>query len=130
MGRVAYFLPILLGGAFLGACEPIDTTVLRDIEETASTARAAADGMNANATQVQEAMDDPAGALRTATLGATFAKTRTAEPNLFVLTDLQTGCQWLATYGPAGEASSIAPRRGAGGRQRSIAMAVDTGGTP
>ncbi len=126
--RPGYLISALLGGACLAACEPVDTSVLRDIEETASTARAAADGLNANASRIQEAIDDPVGALRTATLGATFTRTATDEPNLFVLTDLQTGCQWLATYGPGGEVSSIAPRAepGAqGARQRCIALAAD-----
>lgn len=97
-------------GAALAACEPIDTSALREIEETAQAARTTADGLNARASEIQGAIDDPVGALRTAALGATFTRTPTAEANLFVLTDSQTGCQWLATYGPDGEAVSLVPR--------------------
>jgi len=113
----------LSAGVALAACEPIDTSALREIEETAKAARTTADSLNARASDIQGAIDDPVGALRTAALGATFTRTPTAEANLFVLTDLQTGCQWLATYGAGGEAVSLVPRTepdGQGTRQRCI----------
>jgi len=122
-------LVALLAGAALAACDPIDTSALREIEETAQAARTTADSLNARASEIQGAIGDPVGALRTAALGATFTKTPTAEANLFVLTDLQTGCQWLATYGPGGEAVSLVPRTEPGEqgtRQRCIS--IDGGG--
>lgn len=112
-------------GLALAACDPIDTSALREIEETAEAARTTADRLNACAADIQGAIDDPVGAMRTVALGATFTKTPTAEANLFVLTDLQTGCQWLATYGPGGEAVSLVPRTEPGGqvaRQRCISI--------
>lgn len=118
-------LVALAAGAVLAACEPVDTSALREIEETAEAARTTADNLNARASEIQGAIDDPVGALRTAALGATFTKTPTAEPNLFVLTDLQTRCQWLATYGPGGEAVGLIPRTEAGeqgARQRCISI--------
>ena len=121
--RIQTTLAAVSAGVALAACEPIDTSALREIEETAAAARTTADGLNARASEIQGAIDDPVGALRTAALGATFTKTATAEENLFVLTDLQTGCQWLTTYGPGGEALSLVPRTEQGGentRQRCI----------
>jgi hypothetical protein len=108
----------------VAACDPIDTSALQDIEAAAETARATADKLNARASDLQGAIDDPVGAVGAAALGATFTKTPTAEANLFVLTDLQTGCQWLATYGPD-NAASITPRTGSDGqalRQRCITL--------
>jgi len=115
----------LAASVVLAACEPIDTSVLQDIEKAAESARTTADDLNSRAPEIQSAIADPVGTLRAAALGATFTKTPTAEANLFVLTDLQTGCQWLATYGPDGQAVSIAPRTEPGGtdtRQRCIAI--------
>jgi len=103
-------LVAMAAGIMLAACEPIDTSALQEIESAAEAARTAADKLNARASDIQGAIDDPVGAVRAAALGATFTKTPTAEANLFVLTDLQTGCQWLATYGPDNAVSSIAPR--------------------
>ena len=114
-------------GAALAACEPIDTSALHEIEETAQAARTTADGLNARAAEIQGAIDDPVGALRVAALGATFTKTPTAEANLFVLTDLQTGCQWLATYGPGGEAVSLVPRTEPG-RQSTVQRCIPIDG--
>lgn len=108
--KIKTALAALSAGVALAACDPIDTSALREIEETAEAARTTAEGLNARASEIQGAIDDPVGALRTAALGATFTKTATAEENLFVLTDLQTGCQWLATYGLRGEAVSLVPR--------------------
>lgn len=116
----------MAAGIALAACEPIDTSALRDIEEAAGAARATADELTARASGIQGTIDDPVGALRAAALGATFTRTPTAETNLFVLTDLQTGCQWFATYGPDNVAASIAPRMEPSGqvvRQRCIAIA-------
>jgi len=116
-------LVAISAGVALAACDPIDTSALQDIEAAAEAARASAEDLNSRASEMQAAIDDPVGALRTAALGATFTKTPTAEANLFVLTDLQTGCQWLATYGPGGEAVSLVPRTEAGEqgpRQRCI----------
>lgn len=118
-------LVAMSAGVALAACDPIDTSALREIQETAEAARTTADSLNARASEIQGAIDDPVGALRTAALGATFTKTPTAEANLFVLTDLQTGCQWLATYGPGGEAVSLVPRtepRGQDTGQRCISI--------
>ena len=114
--RIQTTLAALSAGVALAACDPIDTSAFREIEETAEAARTTAEGLNARASEIQGAIDDPVGALRTAALGATFTKTPTAEPNLFVLTDLQTGCQWLATYGPVGEAVSLVARTEPGGQ--------------
>ena len=114
--RIQNLLVALSAGVALAACEPIDTSALREIEETAEAARTSAEALNARAAEIQQAVDDPVGALGTAALGATFRKTPTAEPNLFVLTDLQTGCQWLATYGPGGEAVSLVARTEPGGQ--------------
>ncbi|WP_292029851.1 hypothetical protein [Brevundimonas sp. UBA2416] len=107
------------------ACDPIDTSALQDIEKAAAAAQVSAEKLNARAAEIQGAIDDPVGAVRQAALGATFTKTPTAEANLFVLTDLQTGCQWLATYGPDSVAASIAPRTEPDGqsvRQRCITI--------
>jgi hypothetical protein len=107
-------------GVSLAACDPIDTSMLEDVETAAGSLRASAEALNGHADTLQNASQDPLGALRTAALGATFAKTATAEPNLFVLTDLQTGCQWLTTYGADGQAVSLEPRTEAGGAQRCL----------
>ena len=120
-------LVALATGLALAACDPIDLSALEDIEAAAETARTTADSLNNRASEIQGAIDDPVGALRTAALGATFTRTPTAEANLFVLTDLQTGCQWLATYGPANEAVSLVPRtepNGGGVRQRCISLGM------
>ena len=110
----------------LAACDAIDTAALRDIQDTAADAQAAAETINAGSARIQQAVDDPAGALR-AVVGATFAKTATDQPGVYVLTDLQTGCQFLGTYGPdETTVSSIAPRvealAGGGTRQRCVAI--------
>ena len=108
------------------ACEEIDTSALQQIEEGAASVRETADQVNARANQIERAAEDPVGALREVALGATFSKTETAEPGIFVITDLQTGCQWMATYGADGEATSMEPRTeaapGGGTQQRCIAV--------
>lgn len=115
----------MLAGFVLAACDPIDPSALRDIEAAAEAARTSAEELNGRVAGIQEVADDPVGALRAAAPGATFTRTPTAEANLFVLTDLQTGCQWLATYGPSQEVVSLAPRTEPNGRdtrQRCIAI--------
>lgn len=92
------------------ACSEIDTSALQEIEEGAAQARATADQVNARTEQLRRASEDPIGVLQEVALGATFSKTETAEPGVFVLTDLQTGCQWMATYGADGQATSMEPR--------------------
>ena len=96
--------------ALTAACDEIDTSSLRQIEDGAASARAAADELNARSEQLRRASQDPVGVLQEVALGATFSKTETAEPGVFVLTDLQTGCQWLATYDDAGQATSMEAR--------------------
>jgi len=96
--------------ALTTACDAIDTSSLQQIEDGAASARAAADQLNARSEQLRRASEDPVGVLQEVALGATFSKTETAEPGVFVLTDLQTGCQWLATYDDAGQATSMEAR--------------------
>lgn len=108
------------------ACDEIDTSVLQEVQDTAAQAQVAAETLNARSAQVQQAIDNPVGALQAA-VGTTFSRTATDQPGVFVLTDLQTGCQFLATYGADGTTvSSIAPRveatAGGGTRQRCIAI--------
>ena len=106
------------------ACEPIDTSALQEIQDTAAKAQATAEEINTRTTQIQQAVDNPLGALQAAA-GATFARTATDQPGVYVLTDLQTGCQFLGTYAADGTTvSSIAPRveaaPGGGTRQRCV----------
>lgn len=107
------------------ACEEA-TSTLQGIEDTAAQAQATAAEINDRSAQIQQAVDDPVGALR-ATVGATLSRTATDQPGVYVLTDLQTGCQFLGTYAADGTTvSSIAPRVEAtaesGTRQRCIAI--------
>lgn len=56
---------------------------------------------------------------------ANLSRVPTDQPGIYVLTDLQTGCQFLATYAADGTTvSSVAPRveavAGGGTRQRCI----------
>lgn len=112
--------------ALTAACEEIDTSAVQQIEDGAASARAAADELNARSEQLRRASEDPVGVLQEVALGATFSKTPTAEPGIFVVTDLQTGCQWLATYDEAGQATSMEPRSepatGGGVQQRCITL--------
>ena len=67
------------------------------------------------------------GALQ-AMAGAQLARTPTDQPGVFVLTDMTTGCQFLATYGAdSNTPSSIAPRvepvEGEAPRQRCVSVA-------
>ncbi|MBU2377951.1 MAG: hypothetical protein KJ824_02205 [Alphaproteobacteria bacterium] len=109
--------------ASLAAC---DTSALQDLQETAAQAEATLETVNTRTAQIQQTIDNPGGALLAA-VGATFSKTATDQPGVYVLTDLQTGCQFLGTYGPDGTTvSSIAPRIEAapegGTRQRCVAI--------
>lgn len=115
----------------VSACE-IDTSALEEIQDTAAKAQATADQINTRSAQAQQILENPAGALQ-AVAGATLAKTATDQPGVYVLTDLQTGCQFLATYGADGTTvSSVAPRvepaPGGGTRQRCVAVPGLTGG--
>ena len=92
------------------ACEEIDTSALQQIEDTAATVRASADEVNARSEQLRQAAEDPVGALRDVALGATLTRTATDQPGIYVVTDVTTGCQWLATYGPDDVATSMEPR--------------------
>lgn len=120
------FSLIACAAVLASACEEIDTSALQQIEDGAASVRETADQVNARADQIERAAEDPVGALREVALGATFSKTETAEPGIFVLTDLQTGCQWMATYGADGEATSMEPRTeaapGGGTQQRCISV--------
>ena len=109
----------------VAACED-GLSTLQDIQDTAARAEATLETVNTRTAQVQQAIDNPGGALLAA-VGATFSKTATDQPGVFVLTDLQTGCQFLATYGADGTTvASIAPRveaaAGGGTRQRCVAI--------
>lgn len=118
-------LLLLLPLLALGGC---DTSALQDVEEAAASARQATEKLNAAAALAERAADNPAGALRDATLGARFTRVATAEANLFVLTDIATGCQYLATYTADGATvASIAPRTSAGGAQQCVASSSPAG---
>jgi hypothetical protein len=109
----------------VSACEDAVST-LQEIEDTAARASATATGINARSEQIQQAVNDPVGALR-GVVTANLTKTPTDQPGVYVLTDLQTGCQFLGTYAADGTTvSSIAPRvepiPGGGTRQRCIAI--------
>lgn len=110
----------------LAGCDPIDTSALQEIQDTAAKAQATADEINTRTSEIQQAVENPLGALQTA-VGATFSKTATDQPGVYVLTDLQTGCQFLGAYAADGTTiSSIAPRvegtPGGGRRQRCLAL--------
>nr|WP_315050835.1 hypothetical protein [uncultured Brevundimonas sp.] len=98
----------------LGACDPIDTSAFREVEETVAGARRTVELANQQGAQIRHAVQDPGGALRSLA-GARLARTPTDQPGVFVLTDLATGCQFLATYADDGRTvSSIAQRTQAG----------------
>ncbi len=104
-----FALLTLVAGA-LAACEPIDTSALTEIEQTVADARQTVEFANQRQAEIAQAVENPLGALQ-AVAGAQLARTPTDQPGVFVLTDLTTGCQFLATYaeGAAGP-SSITPR--------------------
>lgn len=108
---------------FVAACD-IDTSALKEIEDTAAQAQATAAEINSRSAQIQQAVDDPVGAVR-GMVTANLSRVPTDQPGIYVLTDLQTGCQFLATYAADGTTvSSVAPRveavAGGGTRQRCI----------
>jgi hypothetical protein len=119
--------PKLLAASVLAlSVAACDTSALQDLQDTAAKAEATIETVNTRTAQVQQAIDNPGGALLAA-VGATFSKTATDQPGVYVLTDLQTGCQFLGTYGPDGTTvSSIAPRveaaPGGGTQQRCVAI--------
>ena len=109
-------------------------TALQEVEDTAAQAQATAAEINARSEQIQQAVDDPVGALR-GVVTADLARTPTDQPGIYVLTDLQTGCQFLGTYAADGATvSSIAPRvepvAGGGVRQRCVAIPGAAGSQP
>jgi Flp pilus assembly protein TadG len=108
---------------FVTACD-IDTSALKEIEDTAAQAQATAAEINSRSAQIQQAVDDPVGAVR-GVVTANLSRVPTDQPGIYVLTDLETGCQFLATYAADGATvSSVAPRveplPGGGTRQRCI----------
>jgi len=119
-------IPILAVYALFGLVAACDEAVstLQEIEDTAAKASATATEINARSDQIQQAVNDPVGALR-GVVSANLTKTPTDQPGVYVLTDLQTGCQFLATYAADGATvGSVAPRVEAtadgGTRQRCI----------
>ena len=125
MKRLQLFTVLALAAA-LAACEEIDTSALQEIQDKAAQAQAAAETVNARSAQVQQAIENPGGALL-GVVGATFSRTATDQAGVYVLTDLQTGCQFLATYGADGTTvSSVAPRvepaPDGGTRQRCVSI--------
>ena len=121
-------IPVLAVSALFGllaACEEAVST-LQEIEDTAARASATATEINTRADQIQQVANDPVGALR-GVVTANLTKMPTDQPGVYVLTDVQTGCQFLATYEADGTTvASIAPRveqvAGGGTRQRCIAV--------
>lgn len=110
---------------FVVACD-IDTSALKEIEDTAARAHASAAELNSRSEQIQQAVDDPVGAMR-GMVTANLSKVPTDQPGIYVMTDLQTGCQFLATYAADGTTvTSIAPRveavAGGSTRQRCVAI--------
>ncbi|WP_291832294.1 hypothetical protein [Brevundimonas sp.] len=123
--KILTSLAVTALGLAVAACD-IDTSALQEVQDRAAQAQATAEEINTRSAQAQQILDDPAAALR-ATIGATLSKTATDQPGIYVLTDLQTGCQFLGTYAADGTTvSSIAPRveaaPGGGTRQRCIAI--------
>ena len=87
---------------------------------------AAANEITSRAGQIQQAAKDPVGARR-GVVAADLTKMPTDQPGIYVVTDVQTGCQFLATYQADGvTVASVAPRveqtADGGTRQRCIAL--------
>ncbi len=121
-------IPILAVSALFGLVAACDDAVstLQEIEDTAAKASATATEINTRADQIQQAANDPVGALR-GVVTANLTKMPTDQPGIYVLTDVQTGCQFLATYEADGTTvASVAPRveqtADGGTRQRCIAL--------
>jgi hypothetical protein len=123
--KILTCLAVSVLAATVAACD-IDTSALQEVQDRAAQAQATAEEINTRSAQAQQMLEDPGAALR-ATIGATLSKSPTDQPGIYVLTDLQTGCQFLGTYAADGTTvSSIAPRveaaPGGGTRQRCIAI--------
>ncbi|MFJ6024364.1 hypothetical protein ACIQC9_07195 [Brevundimonas sp. NPDC092305] len=119
-GLAASALFVLVAG-----CEDAVST-LQEIEDTAAKASATATELNDRSEQIQQAVNDPVGALRGA-VTANLTRMPTNQPGIYVLTDLQTGCQFLATYETDGTTvASVAPRvePAAGGGTRQLCIAI------
>ena len=112
---------LVVSALLLSACED-GAAALQQVEDAAANARNTAQRLNEGAELAEQAVRDPAGAVRERTLSARFNRAPTAQPNLFVLTDIATGCQYLATYAADGTTvQSVAPRiDGADGKQRCL----------
>ena len=109
----------------VAGCEDAVST-LQEIEDTAAEASATATELNDRSEQIQQAVNDPVGALRGA-VTANLTRMPTDQPGIYVLTDLQTGCQFLATYEADGTtvatvAARVEPIAGGGTRQICIAI--------
>lgn len=109
MNKILVTASIAFAG-LLAACEPVDTTALREIENTVTQARETVELANARSDEIRQTLENPVGALQ-AMAGAQLVRTPTDQPGIFVLTDATTGCQFLATYDAAGRThQSITPR--------------------
>lgn len=108
--KITSLIAALIAAGLLTACDPVDTSALREIEETVAGARETVDLANARSAQVQQAIQNPMGALQSVA-GARFARAATDQAGVFILTDLTTGCQFLAAYGSDDKTvTSITPR--------------------
>ena len=119
-------LTVIAASALALSVAACDTSALQDIQDTAAQAEATLETVNTRTAQIQQTLDNPGGALMAA-VGATFSRTATDQPGVYVLTDLQTGCQFLGTYAADGTTvSSIAPRveaaPGGGTQQRCVSL--------
>ena len=124
MTRILPLAALLLSAALVTACEDVSGAI-DQVDQAAATAREATEKLQKGAELAERAAEDPAGLVRDTALGARFTRTATAEGNLFVLTDIATGCQYLVTYAPDGDTIQyIAPRTGADGQQRCVAGGV------
>lgn len=117
---------VAVSALLLSACED-GAAALQQVEDAAATARSTAQKLNDGAELAEQAVRDPAGALQDQALSARFNRAPTAQANLFVLTDVATGCQYLATYAADGTTvQSIIPRvDGANGKQRCLTPAAE-----
>jgi len=130
MTRILPLAALLLSATLLTACEDV-AGAIDQVDQAAATAREASEKLQQGADLAERAAQDPAGLVRDTALGTRFTRTATAEGNLFVLTDIATGCQYLATYAPDGDTiQSIAPRTGPNGQQRCVAPAGGVGTAP
>ncbi len=109
MKRLLGPVAVALAG-LLAACEPVDTSALREIESTVAEARETVELANARSEEIRQTLENPVGALQ-AMAGAQMVRTPTDQPGIFILTDVMTGCQFLATYDAEGRTpQSVTPR--------------------